>query len=171
MSASVAPEKNKLSRRKKARAKKTLNKAFVRVMSEIENDQFLRSHLFLNKPEKNKLVIGGYVVVKNENELYDVYKKKSNNLLYENLYCFDAAMAIVESFNAGYPKRVEEILDLERDYMNNRNDMKIFKYHYELSLKGEERNNAWIYEDRYLIATNRARIALEEIKRFRIAGR
>ena len=119
MTALVATEKNKLSRRKKARAKKTLHKAIFKVMSEIDRDPFLRSHLFLNKPAKNKIVVGGYIVTKEDDHLYNVYKKNMQNLMYENLYSFDAAMAIAESLNAGRNRQVKNIVELEKEYSKN----------------------------------------------------
>lgn len=170
MTGSAVAEKNKLSRRKKARAKKTLHRALVTVLSEIESDQFLRSHLFLNRPDRNKLVVGGYIVTKEADELYNVYKKNLNNLKYENLYSFDAAMAIAESLNNKNKGRVKQIVDLENEYAKHRNDMRTYKLMYNKYIDSEP-NNAWVYEDRYMIASNRARKALRELKRFRIVRR
>jgi len=166
---SVAPEKNKLSRRKKARAKKTLHKAFFSVISEIDHDPFLRSHLFLNKPSKNRLVVGGYIVTKHDS-VYDVYKKNLDNLLHKDLYSFDAAMAIAESLNTGNEKRVLEIIKIEQEYADAYNDMMIFKHSYKYSIE-HNMDNAGVFEDRYVIASAKARKALEAIKRFRIVRR
>ena len=166
----VAAARNKLSRRKKARAKKTLNKAFVRILSEIDNDQFLRSHLFLNKPQQNKLVVGGYIVTKEERDVYNVYKKNLKNLLYKDLYSFDAAMAIAESLNARREERVERILEAEQEYANAYNDMMIFKYQYTYALENNTGNEC-VYEDRYVLASEKAKKALKEVKRFRIVGK
>ena len=170
MTESVAVERNKLSRRKKARAKRTLNKALVTVLSEIEHDQFLRSHLFLNRPDKDKLIVGKYIVTKVGDELYNVYKKNLNNLLYENLYSFDAAMAIAEALNAGNEKRAKQVVEAEAEYAKHRNDMRIYKLRYTEMLK-TNRDDAWVYEDRYVISSHRARKALQEVKRFRIVQR
>lgn len=137
-------------------------------MNEIENDAFLRSHLFLNKPEKNKLSVGGYIVTKEENDVYNVYKKNLSNLLYENLYSFDAAMAIAESLNANKAGRIKDILEAEEEYVDRYNDMMSFKYHYKLA-KENKTGNEWIYEDRYIVASQRAKKALEGVRRFRIA--
>lgn len=164
----VEPKKNKLSRRKKARAKRTLYKAFAGIANEIENDQFLRSYLFFYKPAKNKLVVGGYIVSKNSNDTYNVYKKTSENLLHENLYSFDAAMAIAESLNAGHENRVQEILKLEQEYTNAYNDMAVYKYQYKYSLANDSKGSG-IYEDRYGLAAETARRAAKNIRRFRIA--
>ena len=170
MKASAGAKKNKLSRRKKAKAKTTLKKAFFSVMSEIDNDAFLRNHLFLAKAAKNKLVVGGYIIVKTKNALFDVYKKDLNNLVFKQVFIFDAAMAIVESLNAGHDKRVEVILRAEEEYANNYTEMQIFKNAYKNALETDP-DNAHVFEDRFSIVKNRARIALEEIRKFRIAGK
>ncbi len=170
MTDSAVAEKNKLSRRKKSKAKRTLHRALVNVLNEIESDQFLRSHLFLNRPNKDKLVVGGYIVTKVDDELYNVYKKNLKNLLYENLYSFDAAMAIAESLNAGLNGRAKEIVKAEEEYAKHRNDMRTYKLMYNKYIDTEA-DNAWVYEDRYMIASNRAKKALRELKRFRIVKR
>ena len=56
MVASDAPKRSKLSRRKKAKARQTLNKAFMTVLSELENDTFLKNHLVSERKAKNKYV-------------------------------------------------------------------------------------------------------------------
>ena len=165
----VVAERNKLSRRKKARAKRTLHQAFVRVLSEIDRDQFLRSHLFLNKPSKDKLIVGGYIVTKHD-DVYNVYKKNLDNLLYENLYSFDAAMAIAESLNSKLEERVKEVVEIENDYADAYNDMMIFKNQYKFAIE-KKTGNAAVFEDRYVLASERARRALMKLKRFRIAGK
>ena len=170
MTASVAAERNKLSRRKKARAKQTLHKAFAGVLTEIDRDQFLRSHLFLNKPAKDKLVVGGYIVTKQEHEVYNVYKKNLNNLLHKDLYSFDAAMAIAESLNAGHDDRVQEIINEEQRYADAYNDIMSFKYQHKYAIENNT-GNAGVFEDRYVLACEKARKALKAIKRFRIARR
>lgn len=167
MKASAGTRKNKLSRRKKAKAKTTLNKVVFAVMNEIDNDAFLRNHLFLAKAAKNKLVIGGYIIVKTKDALFDVYKKDLNNLIFEKLFIFDAAMAIVESLNAGHRERVEIILKAEDEYANNYTEMQIFKNAYKNAMETDP-NNAHVFEDRFAIVKNRARIALEEIRKYRI---
>ena len=101
-------KRNKLSRRKKAKARDTLRKAFASVVSEIDNDAFLRNHLFLEKADENKLIVGGYIIVKKDNGWFDIYKKNLSNLEYKDVFIFDAAMAIVESLNAGHGERVKE---------------------------------------------------------------
>lgn len=170
MTDSAVAEKNKLSRRKKARAKRTLNKALVTVVNEIEADQFLRSHLFLNRPAKDKLVVGGYIVTKEGDELYNVYKKNLKNLLYKDLYSFDAAMSIAESLNAKNERRAKEVAELEIEYAKHRNDMRIYKLRYNETVKTNP-DDAWVYEDRFVISSHRAKKVLREIKRFRIVKR
>lgn len=167
MKASAGTKKNKLSRRKKAKAKTTLHKVVFAVMNEIDNDAFLRNHLFLAKTAKNKLVVGGYIIVKTDNALFDVYKKDLNNLIHEKLFIFDAAMAIVESLNAGHNERVKIILEAEEEYANNYTEMQIFKNAYQNAMDTDP-DNAHVFEDRFVIVKNRAKIALEEIRKFRI---
>lgn len=167
---SVVAAKNKLSRRKKARAKKTLHRVFAKVLSEIDADQFLRSHLFLNKPTKNKLVVGGYIITKEANDVYNVYKKNLNNLLYKDLYSFDAAMAIAESLNAKHDERVKKIVKAEQEFADAYNDMLIFKYQYNYARENDTGNES-VYEDRYVLASEKAQKALKEVKRFRIVSK
>lgn len=171
MTASAGRRKtNKLSRRKKAKAKNTLHKAIFTIMNEIDNDAFLRNHLFSSKVAKNKLVVGGYIIVKTEDARFNVYKKDLKNLVYENVFIFDAAMAIVESLNAGYTDRVKEILEAEEQYANNYTEMQIFKNAYKNAIETDP-GNEHVFEDRYIIVKNRARVALKEIRKFRIGGK
>ena len=170
MQASGATRKHKLSRRNKAKAKNTLRRAFFSVVNEIDNDAFLRNHLFTSKVAKNKLVVGGYIVVKTKTACFNVYKKNLQNLIHEEVFIFDAAMAIVESLNAGYADRVEAILEAEEQYANNYTEMQIFKNAYRKTIETSP-DDAHVFEDRYAIVKNRARIALEEIRKFRIGGK
>ena len=170
MTDSAAAERSKLSRRKKSKAKRTLHKALVTVMDEIEGDPFLRSHLFLNRPDKTRLIVGGYIVEKIDDELYNVYKKNMSHLVYENLYSFDAAMAIAEWLNNKNERRVKQVVEAEAEYAKHRNDMRTYKLMYNKYIDTDP-DNAWVYEDRYMIASYRARKALQEVKRFRIVKR
>jgi hypothetical protein len=159
---SVEARKNKLSRRKKAKAKDTLYKAFATVVSEIDSDGFLRNHLFLEKSASGRLAVGGYIIVKTDNGWYDVYKKNMSNRVYKDLFIFDAAMAVVESLNAGHEERVKLILAAEEQFANNYTEMQIFRNAY-------KNDHEPVFEDRYIIVKHRARMALKEIRKFRIA--
>lgn len=166
--ASEETKKNKLSRRKKAKAKTTLRKAFYSVINEIDNDPFLRNYLFLAKPAKNKLVVGGYIIVKTDDSYFNIYKKTMDSLVYENVFIFDAALAIVEALNTGYEKRVKTILEAEKIYANNYMEMLFFKQAYKNAVE-TDLGNAHVFEDRYIVVKNRAKRALKEIHKFRIA--
>lgn len=139
-------------------------------MNEIDNDAFLRNHLFSSKIAKNKIVVGGYIIVKTKDACFDIYKKNMENRVYKDVYIFDAAMAIVESLNAGYDDRVKTILEAEEQYANNYTEMQIFKCAYRNAMETDP-DNAHVFEDRFAIVKNRARIALEEIRKFRIGGK
>lgn len=162
--------RNKLSRRKTAKAKQTLNKAFLTVMSEIENDTFLRNHLFLQKGTKNKIAVGLYIITKNKDEMYNIYKKNMNNLVHENIMVFDAAMAIVESLNMKNENSAKMILEIEEEYARNYMEMMHFKNAYNHA-KNQEDNSLGIFEDRYDIAKYRAKAAREKLRGFRTAGK
>ncbi len=140
------------------------------MINEIDNDPFLRNHLFLAKVAKDKLVVGGYIIVKTKDAYFNVYKKNLDNLVYENVFLFDAAMAIVEALNTGYEKRVNIILEAEKIYANNYTEMQIFKIAYKNAVE-TDLGNAHVFEDRYLVVKNRARLALKEIRKYRIAGK
>lgn len=163
----VVKKTKKISRRKKARAKKSLQTVLNRVLEEVSNDVFLKSHLFLDKPEKDKLVVGAYIVVKTEKGLYNVYKKTLSDLVYEDLYTFDAAMALVEALNAGATRGLEEITEADELFGMNYNEMQMFEHGYRYALKNKTGNEA-VYEDRYLVVQDKAQIALSKLKRFRI---
>lgn len=168
MKVSAEARKNKLSRRKKAKAKSTLFYAFATVVSEIDNDAFLRNHLFLERVAKNKLVVGGYIIVKTDNGWFDVYKKNMSNRIHKDVFIFDAAMAIVEALNMDREDRVKLILEAEDQYANNIMEMQIFKNAYKNAMETNP-DHAGPFEDRFAIVKNRARIALKEIRKFRIA--
>lgn len=170
MASGVTRKPNKLSRRKKAKAKNTLHKAIFTVMNEIDNDPFLRNHLFSSKIAKNKIAVGGYIVVKTDNACFNVYKKDLKHLIYENMFIFDAAMAIVESLNAGYTSHIKAILEAEEQYANNYTEMQIFKNAYKNAIESNP-GSEHVFEDRYIMAKNRAKIALKEIRKFRIGGK
>ena len=91
-------------------------------------------------------------------------------MLYKDLYSFDAAMAIAESLNTKNERRAEEIVELEEEYAKHRNDMRIYKLRYNEHIKTNP-DDAWAFEDRYVISSYRARKALRELKRFRIVKR
>jgi len=86
------------------------------------------------------------------------------------VFIFDAAMAIVESLNSGRGDRVEAILEAEEQYANNYTEMQVFKNAYRKTIETSP-DDAHVFEDRYAIVKNRARIALEEIRKFRIGGK
>lgn len=115
-------------------------------------------------------MIGGYIIVKTKDALFDVYKKDLDNLIFKELFIFDAAMAIVESLNAGHHERVKIILAAEEQYANNYTEMQIFKNAYKNAIEMDS-DHAYVFEDRYVVVKNRARIALEEIRKFRIGGK
>jgi len=167
---SAVAKKNKLSRRKKAKAKDTLNKAVYSVVKEIKDDTFLRSHLFSHKVAKDKLVVGAYIIVKNKDERFDIYKKNLDNLMYENLYLFDAAMALVESLNIKNDKRTAVILETEEEYAHNYMEMEFFRQAYKNAVK-EGQGNECSFEDRYMIAKNKAEIARDMLAGFRTSGK
>jgi hypothetical protein len=152
----------KLSRRKKARAKRTLETVLDTVVAGIGNDPFLRNHLFIKKTDSNHLSVGSYTIVRNDCNLFDVFDKQKQKI-YSNLYVFDAAMALVEALNANRKTFLPIILEAEETYARNVNDMKLFKHM--MSLKNE---NIDIYEDRYIMVRQRAEHALEQIKKFRL---
>lgn len=159
--------KNKLSRRKKAKARQTLNKAFMTVISEIENDTFLRNHLFLQKGTKNKIAIGNYIIAKNKNGMFDIYKKNMKNLKHKDIMVFDAAMAIVESLNMNNERSAQMVIEVEDEFARNYMDMLHFKNAYNHSIK--EGEDAGVFEDRYIIAKYKAINARDKLKGFRTA--
>lgn len=170
MTGSAVQRKNKLSRRKKAKAKDTLNKAVYSVIKEIKDDTFLRSHLFSHKVAKDKLVVGAYIIVKNKDERFNIYKKNLENLLYENLFLFDAAMALVESLNMKNDRRTQVILDTEIEFAHYYMEMQYFKQAYNNAVK-EGQGNEWAFEDRYLIVKNKAESARDKLRGFRTSGK
>lgn len=162
--------RNKLSRRKKAKAKQTLNKAFLTVMSEIENDTFLLNHLFLQKGAKNRIAVGAYIITKNKCGMFNIYRKNLDTLVHENIMVFDAAMAIVESLNMKNEESVKRVLEVEEEYARNYMEMLHFKNAYNHAKKNDDASLG-IFEDRYDIAKYRAGIAREKLRGFRTAGK
>jgi hypothetical protein len=158
--------RNKLSRRKKAKAKQTLEKAVNNIVTDLEKDALLKNRLFLKKPSDSKIVVGNFTVEKTKSGQYNVLHKGAP--LYRDLYAFDAAMAIVEALNIKNTSRALSVLKLEEEYCKNYLDMQSFRRAIE-RLKTTDKNHAAIYEDRYIVVKQRALIALENIKRFRIA--
>lgn len=166
----VAPRKNKLSRRKKAKAKQTLNKAFLTVLSEIEKDTFLRNHLVSQKKAKGKIAVGSYIIVRNKNNMFDIYKKNMKNLIHKDIMVFDAAMAIVESLNMKNQKSAKMVIEVEEEYARNYMEMLHFQNAYNHARENDDESLS-IFEDRYDIAKNKAKIAREKLRRFRTTGK
>ena len=160
--ASVAPRNPKLSRRKRAKAKKTLESVLDTVVTNIGTDPFLRNHLFLARADKNRLSIGNYTIVKNDADLFDIINKQSEKV-YSNLYVFDAALAIVESLNSNRQRFIADILKAEEEYSRNVNEMRGFKH---MILMNTE--NKSVFEHRYIEVKDRAQHALDTIKKFRL---
>ena len=170
MMASAVAKSNKLSRRKRAKAKQTLNKAFLTVVSSIETDTFLRNHLFTQKAAKNKIAVGLYIIVKNDDNMFDIYKKNMDNIVHKNIMLFDAAMAIVESYNMKNSASVKRVLEVEEEYARNYMEMRHFDNAYRNAVKKND-ETAGVFEDRYIIAKYRARHARELLRGFRTAGK
>jgi hypothetical protein len=170
MTASGAPRKNKLSRRKKAKARQTLNKAFLTVVSEIESDTFLKNHLVSEKKAKNKIAVGAYIIAKNKDGMFDIYKQNMKHLVHKDIMIFDAAMAIVESLNMKKEASVKQIIEVEEEYARNYMEMLHFKNAFTHALKASD-GNAAVFEDRYVIAKFRAKSAREKLRGFRTAGK
>ncbi len=112
--------------------------------------------------------MGDYVIVKTDENLYNITKLGGENLpLFKDLCSHDAALAIVESLNVKAHNRVLDIIKLEETYYRNHKDMVFFERAYKRAL---EQNSAdrFIYADRYEVVKTRAELALKEIRRFRI---
>lgn len=157
----VETKKPKLSRRKRAKAKRTLETAFDTVVTNIGTDAFLRNHLFLQKAKNGEITVGHYKITRNELGLYDVYDRKE--MAYKNLYVFDAAMALVENLNMGRSRLIPMILEAEESYAKNVNDLRFFKHMIEMNTDNKE-----IFEHRYNMVRQRAEANLETIKKFRL---
>lgn len=157
----VETKKPKLSRRKKARAKRALETALNTVVTNIGTDPFLRNHLFLKKAKDGEVIIGHYKIIRNENGFYDVYDRKE--LAYKNLYVFDAALALVENLNMEKHRFIPAILSAEAEYARNVNDLRFFRH-----MIDTKTENGCIFEDRYRLVKQRADAALETIKKFRL---
>lgn len=170
MTDSVARKRNKLSRRKKAKAKQTLNKAFLTVLSEIETDTFLRSQLVSEKKAKGKIAVGSYLIVKNKQGMFDIYKKNMNNLVHKDIMLFDAAMSIVELLNANKETLAKKVVEMEDEYARNYMEMLHFENAYQNAIKADD-SSAEVFEDRYTIAKYRAKSAREKLLRSRTAGK
>ena len=170
MVALAVQRKNKLSRRKKAKARQTLNKAFLTVLSEIEKDTFLRNHLVSERKAKDKIAIGSYIIVKNKQGMFDIYKKNMKNRVHQDIMVFDAAMAIVESLNMRNTASTKMVLEVEEEYARNYMEMLHFENAYKHALKTGD-DNAAVFEDRYVIAKFRAKTAREKLRGFRTAGK
>lgn len=132
----------------------------------MERDQLLRSHLFLNKLDKDNLAVGRYLVTKTTKGFYNVSDKATKELLYRELYCFDSAMGIVEAMNAEKFRRVPEILEADDVLARNHLDMLRFAHRIEEGITSNE--SIAVFEDRYAVVKARAQNALTEIKRFRM---
>jgi hypothetical protein len=167
---SAVAKKNKLSRRKKAKAKDTLNKAVFSVVKEIKDDTFLRSHLFSHKVAKDKLVVGAYIIVKTNNDCFDIFKKNLDSLVYKDVFLFDTAMALVESLNIKNDTRTAIILETEQEYTHYYTEMQFFKQAYNNAVK-EGQGNQWAFEDRYMIVKYKAEIARDKLAGFRTSGK
>ena len=170
MKGSAATKKNKLSRRKKAKAKQTLNKAFLTIIDEIENDTFLRNHLVSEKKAKDKIAVGSYLIARNKDGMFNIYKKNMRNLVHKDIMVFDAAIAVVESLNMENKNAVEKVLEVEAEYANNYMEMLHFKNAFDHAIKVDD-VNAWVFEDRYILAKSKAKVAREKLRGFRTAGK
>jgi hypothetical protein len=161
----VEAESNKLSRRKKAKARNALETVINNIVAEIDHDPVLRNSLFSKKTAPNRLVVGDYVVVKTSDTLYDILRE--GKPIFKDLYSHDAALAIVEALNVKATNRVPDILKQEEIYYRNCKDMEFFKRAFERNAAAKS-TDRFIYADRYEVVKTRAELALKEIKRFRI---
>lgn len=134
-----------------------------KILNEVFKTSKAKQYLHAKKIKNNTWIIGNYLIVEKPHKLYDILNSKNKFKVYEDLYCIDAALALVENLNYSRHTAIASIEKAEKEYVNRYNDVVIFK-----GIIEKNSANSDIYRHRYQVSLSRMNKALKEIKRYRI---
>lgn len=95
--------------------KHQLKRAMNHALTSAVEQSHVKNYLLASKTNNGTLILGKYVIVKNHNQTHTVFDH-NQHALYENLYLFEAALAIVENLNRNQKHFAEQVVDLEQRY-------------------------------------------------------
>ena len=134
-----------------------------KILNEVFKTSKAKQYLHAKKLKNNTWIIGKYLIVEKPHKLYDILDSKNKTKVYEDLYCIEAAITLVENLNYNRTDAIVNIEKAEKEYVNRYNDVVRFKGIIEKNIANSE-----VYRHRYQVSLSRMNKALKEIKRYRI---
>lgn len=150
----------------KASTQKTSKKIayqLEKLVTDVVNNHSARQYLNYKKVSENSWIIGNYIVVQKPHKLYDILSVKDKKTIYQDIYCIDGAIALVENLNQNRKDTVVAIEKAEKQYANSYNDVMRYKL-----LIGANNENIEVYRHKYAVSKAKMDAALRNIKRYRI---
>ena len=115
----------------------------------------------------NKDIVIGELVIVNNDRVYSIVSRKTNKLLYSELFLIDAAFLIAKHHQLRHGQFVKQVLELEDRYAKNYLDMKSYTNSYHHAMLIEDNDVADIMQTRYEQAKHRAKKLKTEIQLLR----
>lgn len=134
-----------------------------KMLTDVFNASKARQYINSKKMGAHSWLIGGYIIIEKPHKLYDIVYAKSKKVIYENIYCVDAAIALVENLNQNRKNAISCIEKAEKVYATSYNEI----MHYKKMIQAQN-PNVDIYRHRYGVSLSKLHVALREIKRYRI---
>lgn len=111
---------------------------------------------------KNGILMGTYII-KPRNGVFDI--KEGDQVLYTT-YSKSAAMIVVRMMAKKIrSERIMEIIDADRTAFSSRNDLELFKYHYENAKKRNDLSKKDIFLSRFEVTNDRYQRAKDVLKK------
>lgn len=138
--------------------KNKLLKNIEDTVSKAVTDTTVSAYLLTQK-KTNRFVIGKYVINKNMYNMYSI-SEQSGAVLYENLYCVDAVLALVECLIMNNIPALRKVLTIEHEYCKQYLNMTYMK-------RAIENKYSTVFEDRYELAKERLSNAQHKLRSIR----
>lgn len=142
---------------KEQRKSKLLNKLESTVSKAVSETAY--SAYLLSQKTADRFTVGKYTVIKKSSGLYDI-SEKSGYVLYKDLYCSDAVLAVVECLILNNMAAIRRILTAEHEYCKQYLNILHMK-------RALENKYSSVYEDRYELAKERLANAQYKIRSIR----
>ncbi len=146
-----------------AKRNKHLAYQLDKMLTDVFSTSKARQYMRCEKQTSGRWVIGNYIIVEKPHKLYDILHAKNKKALYQDIYCADAAIALVENLNCNRKSVIVDIEKAEKQYANSYNDVICFR-----KIIEENAENSDVYRHRYSVSMSKMKAALDKIKRYRI---
>jgi len=145
------------------------DKSYLLFLFDNAIEQATQTAILRNQPiptSKRDTYVGNYLVRKNNNNLYDI--KDGIEVLYENLYMYEAAISIAQRQNQGFDNSIKEIIKIDDDYGKHRNDMMVYLNCYKAAKQRKDIERMSILEDKFYMSEQLSKLVKQRIRRFKV---